>query len=532
MQASLIKRLKNYQPQPERLAYWGMALTLLICADIFPGQTWLPAGLSLLFFLTPNILDVPRKTASNISIAALITVIQLGLIWNLITSNNPEIVFPTLTLLWTNSIIAVRTLSPAQTYQKIIEISTPTTLLLTTFSITFLNFMKGWDTTALNILLAQACFIFTSVLSLHRSKINGQHAYWIGAVFLAYLSTANLFAAIDGRLATWSRVFQMSYHIFFGIALFNYWRTQRNSTTPILAALGLATAVYSAILIGAWTQLDAPTTYNWFHHPPLFEHIRHLGYFLCAAMVASAWAAFQLKKKKRALALIAFLLASSMILWSGSRGAFLAAIIGIITISLKYPTLKNLKYWLLLASTLLTSFFISTLFQVEHPGLGWLSALLRTGDAVSLQQLSTGRLGIWQYLVPFILERPWLGWGGEGFREVWRGLGVIQAHNGVMQLLIEWGAVGALAILSLVLRIFVSGFLLTLRQNLEDRTPGMVFGLSLTSAMLALALVDGVFYYSITMFYLAIGLAFIAANTCKHYPSHKQIADTSYRNPT
>jgi O-antigen ligase len=64
----------------------------------------------------------------------------------------------------------------------------------------------------------------------------------------------------------------------------------------------------------------------------------------------------------------------------------------------------------------------------------------------------SGRVQIWHAVWPFVMQRPWLGWGYEAFWRGWTGPSfqvsatvhflVFHAHNGYLDLWLQTGAVG------------------------------------------------------------------------------------------
>ncbi len=79
----------------------------------------------------------------------------------------------------------------------------------------------------------------------------------------------------------------------------------------------------------------------------------------------------------------------------------------------------------------------------------------------------TGRTDLWPYVLDFIRERPWLGWGFRSFWqsdnplavEVWNALGwvVPEAHNGLLELLLDVGYIGCAAFAYVVLASAITG---------------------------------------------------------------------------
>ena len=113
------------------------------------------------------------------------------------------------------------------------------------------------------------------------------------------------------------------------------------------------------------------------------------------------------------------------------------------------------------------------------------------------------------YLWDFIIQRPWLGWGGEAFHAVTT-YNLDQAHNVIVQLLLEWGIVGTLVLGGPLFVLWVA----RLRRYRELLVPGNelnVMGMGLVVALLALSLLDGVFYHGLPSAYLAFGYAAMCA---------------------
>src|SRR5690606_36120444 len=125
--------------------------------------------------------------------------------------------------------------------------------------------------------------------------------------------------------------------------------------------------------------------------------------------------------KLRRVAWAVYVLALSILLWSGGRGALLSSLVGGALLLRMAPLRTHAQAWRWLFIGLLLSFLLSALFHVEQSGVGWISALVRSDTAESLNALSSSRLHIWAYLFEFVGQRPVLGWGGEGFLAVWSG---------------------------------------------------------------------------------------------------------------
>ncbi|WP_187807685.1 O-antigen ligase [Aquipseudomonas alcaligenes] len=327
--------------------------------------------------------------------------------------------------------------------------------------------------------------------------------WWFGVV--AVLCAANLLAIRDGvGLASWWRAVEICGHLILGWSLYVWWRQDRLAAPLVAAGVVLASLVCVSILVGTWLSLDDPQSHDWFYHPPLFRHVRHLGYFLCVGFVVSAWVFLTAPGRFWILAWLVYVLVVSALLWSGGRGAFLAGLAGVISLLLLGGFRQKTWRWSGVVVGLLLSLWLSSLFPVEHPGLGWVSALQRSDGAASFNGLSTGRLDIWRYLWGFIVQRPWFGWGGEGVLAVWDGSLLNQAHNAFLQLLIEWGVTG-LVVLGLPLFCgAVVGIFRCCSAPVEFQLRAG-FGLVLVVALLLLSMIDGVFYHGLPSAFFALG---------------------------
>lgn len=311
--------------------------------------------------------------------------------------------------------------------------------------------------------------------------------------------------------ASWERAFGMVSSVLFFLAVIVFILNLSREFSAVLVALLVSIPVYAAFLVWQWSSLESPEQFDWMNGPPLFRHIRHAAYFLCVGMVAAAWAWLSYRGRWRFSIWLAFWLAASMMLWSGSRGGFVAASVGALMLLIKFPLKDYFGGWMGLLGAVIAALLVSALFPVDQSGIGWLSAVLRSDQAESANQLSSGRLGIWSYLLPYIGERPWFGWGGEGFLAVWEGFSIRQAHNGVMQLLIEWGVIGAALVLIMISLLFFRGGLKYLRQG-RAASDILGYGVAMLTALLVLSLSDGIFYYGMPITYLMIACACIAAD--------------------
>ncbi|MBP7656662.1 MAG: O-antigen ligase family protein [Pseudoxanthomonas sp.] len=365
-----------------------------------------------------------------------------------------------------------------------------------------------------NISLVQIAFLFGSILCL-RPSLHETRGFNVTLLLICLsIATSNALAAWDGAgLADWGRVLNMIAHLAFAVAVFYWFAMKPDVLRWVVGAQMLATLVYFCVLVGFWLRLEEPYSYYWFSTPPLFNHIRHVGMFLCVSVVTASWAVLACGGAWRWLGWAIYVLALSMLLWSGGRGAFLAACGGVAVLGLKFAPNRDFRPWAMLFIGMMLAFIFSAIFDVGQNGLGWLPAIRRSVAAASMDQLASSRLTIWMHLLPYIGERPWFGWGGEGFRFAWAVLPTIQAHNGLFQLLIEWGVVGTSLVLGLLGWIAIKGGLLYWKTAaMQPRDASLPLGMALVTALSILSLVDGVFYHGTPMAFLMLGFGVVAAS--------------------
>jgi exopolysaccharide production protein ExoQ len=85
-------------------------------------------------------------------------------------------------------------------------------------------------------------------------------------------------------------------------------------------------------------------------------------------------------------------------------------------------------------------------------------------DLIGKDPTLTGRTDLWGYVTPYIYQRPWLGWGYDAFWSTqnpaaWEIANTIhwfspQAHNGLLEILLNGGLVGAVWFIYLWARTF------------------------------------------------------------------------------
>ena len=245
---------------------------------------------------------------------------------------------------------------------------------------------------------------------------------------------------------------------------------------------------------------------QWITNVPGVSNVRGVGFFAVFGFFASFMLWAHDRERSGLGVVIAYLgglVAISLAFWTGSRGSVFAISAGCAVIlglsgKLKLPVLKFIVPVFLFAA------LISLALPLPNPAYG----ILRFGHAIldSGEDLSSGRLMLWQGTVEKILERPFAGWGLDQFKglgpETFRGYN--QPHNVLLQILFSLGFVGLLLISAITLD-------LLRRAKPSWECPDSVIATGAATAVIIFAQFDAALYYNypIMMFAICIAAIFI-----------------------
>lgn len=232
-------------------------------------------------------------------------------------------------------------------------------------------------------------------------------------------------------------------HVLFGLSLVflfsDRWRQLRPMIWPSIV---LGTLGYLA-LVTAWVaSIDDPYTFEWLRFYLAVTNARQLGFY---SMVGGA-AAFGLaimSRNDRArwawLAATGALLALSF--WSGTRSSLFAFVGAIALSALVFRDLRTEAAARALAIALLFGFCLGILHTVPHPDFGPFRLWAASGG----DDPGSGRLEIWLGTLSMVPQSPWFGFGESQFRSlvIEGGHAYNHPHNWFLQILFQWGIVGA-----------------------------------------------------------------------------------------
>lgn len=287
--------------------------------------------------------------------------------------------------------------------------------------------------------------------------------------------------------------------ILFGLLVKAWLSRSSQSALPLMfLALAFVHAAILILVIFAYTQVeDHLGDYStWL---PYHSHIRHLGYH--GVVAAAAGLAFSvLVPRLRLVGLFFSAFALFGLIFFGSRGALLTW--GLF-VGLAVALCRNRKYIIMAAAaSILIAWLAATWagnLKSHHIG----TVADRSISTVSV----SSRLHLWTDTVTAIKKRPLLGYGPEGYQASnCCSPGHIQAHNAVLQIVIEFGSIGLLAVLWLAKVTLGDEIVRLYRQKKSGDAiiPGRALVASMIVSLLAYSMVDGIVYHVIPLLILSI----------------------------
>lgn len=331
---------------------------------------------------------------------------------------------------------------------------------------------------------------------------------WLGAAMLSVAFAGHLWPALIWQ-AEWLA------HVLFAITL---WIALRHTpalmrVAALAAALGFVLVV--AYLAVTWIALPSPQSYDWFASPPLFRHVRHLGYYAlggllcCAAPLLGAEA--RTPPRAHLLAGAGMALCWAVLFWTGGRAAIGAGAVGLFCIMAGCRRGSRLPALLAAAVAAGLGLWLSTLFAVEDPRLGFLNSLARTAADTAeggANGFTTGRLAIWAEAVQAAAAHPWLGLGPDNYRLLPpQTHGGVQPHSLFVQFFVDWGLLGAVPMVVLLTGALWQGLARLWAETDAFLRAARVAALAFIVSAGVHSLVDGLFYHAQPLLFLAVAFA-------------------------
>lgn len=248
---------------------------------------------------------------------------------------------------------------------------------------------------------------------------------------------------------------------------------------------------------------------------PIYRNIRHLGYDLAivALLGTACWMARPLAGSL--FNWVVFVILGYVSVWSAGRGQILAFLIFLLV----YFALMRGRQtrWTLFRPG--AAFFLGgAVFCLLNPEMTlWILGRSSSGSA---DEIASGRFAIWANSLETFVACEWkaiaFGLGADAFVRHSIAPGLVQPHNIIIQIALEFGLVG-LATLSVLIAAFTARC-----RDVVNEPHASVVAIGAVSALVALGLysmIDGIFYHASPFFASMLLIAFVLSSQ-QHSEAH------------
>ncbi len=302
-------------------------------------------------------------------------------------------------------------------------------------------------------------------------------------------------------------------HVLLAIALWDRfsssWKAHRGL---FLAALTGSLLAYVAITQVVTAVLYTSPVFNWDQFGVGVVNIRHLGFYGVA--LAGLGMGYVASRKLQSQWWPGLLVAATgfyFVAWTGGRSPFLSVFVTLfLLVAIMGPGARLKVTGALLAVAALVM-PVSLVTAPPNPLYGLESIIGRVtpdAEAPPDQNSVSHRTEIWADTLEKVIERPIIGHGQSNWsKQVESSRGQhAHPHNLVMQVLYDWGLVGALALLALGLMA-----LWRVRRWVAHRRDLALPAIGGIACLLVMSMADGPFFFAFPQFVVAVCVAVLAS---------------------
>tara|TARA_B100000678_G_scaffold291053_1_gene306000 strand:- start:613 stop:1929 length:1317 start_codon:yes stop_codon:yes gene_type:complete len=259
-----------------------------------------------------------------------------------------------------------------------------------------------------------------------------------------------------------------------------------------IVAIGMAlfTAILAIAFIDPPDGVD-PDAIHWYLAVPGFISHRLFGAFT-GALATFFVARYLLRQGEEGAQWwipLAIVLLLGLTFWTGTRAALVGMAVAMAIVwwlGLPRPTIRSCL--VLLACAGIAFAFSQALIPYDSVHF----RIFNSGDVLSADAVSGGRLVYWAYVVEAIAAHPWIGAGSSA--AIWilpdEAQQHVQPHNVVLQFLVSWGIVAGLAALA-ILAVFIHAI-----HKIAARSLLALPFLAALDCLLVISMVDGMFHFA------------------------------------
>nr|WP_319554859.1 O-antigen ligase family protein [uncultured Vibrio sp.] len=386
----------------------------------------------------------------------------------------------------------------------------------------FLNF-KNPAVGALLAFFLELCVIniIYSSDSLHgkpKLKTYRKNEIFTILIFIICITISTILLVIDSKNEEQTtfgliRYTQIITHVIFIFILsaYFYYNNQNNKLfKPIPASITIAAIIcmldylYNPDTIMSNNGFKLLVSYN----------IRQIGYIVMLGCLFCTTKLILSENNKNlsTIYILLFIVNCSFLFWLGGRGAILALLLSI-TLSIlivKREFIIKLKKLISTAFLVLFSYLVSIPFSVfSWNGANRFFVLSKNLDE-PINKISSGRIALWEESISLISQKPLFGYGPEAHAFETK-IGFLQPHNSLLQSLLEFGFIGTIPFLIMIIYIVKNATL----NVIAKPTVNNLFSFGLINAILIHSLYSGPLYHATSMILVCIASAYIISVTLK-----------------
>ncbi|MFT6987184.1 MAG: O-antigen ligase [Psychromonas sp.] len=369
------------------------------------------------------------------------------------------------------------------------------------FVMTFFLFNQTID--ALNFLFKNKLLLWLSIL---------WYFFFNASYIQLFFQNASSFQIY---IATLSYLFT-SMHLIFFLCIISFFAKSKYSNGLSLNPVALSNLiiVYIFYLI-INSGIVIPESFL-LHSPPFASNIRYIGYLFTIGSLTSVLWLLTKQFNDRFFILYGFiaLVNLSFLVWLGGRTAIASVYISLFFLLFYLRKYKELNYKKIffLTGLIITSLIIAYQTSIySWNGMGWFISHLGVDGEFDVNRFSSNRLAIWSVSINAIKESPWLGFGPNGYYFIQGHFFGLHPHNMVLQFFLDWGVIGGVIFLLILLYSILKGVILLVTTN----NSSLALALLIISGLTLHGLTDGTYYHAQPVFYLLLAFALIPASLLK-----------------
>lgn len=327
---------------------------------------------------------------------------------------------------------------------------------------------------------------------------------WLTAILFANLIAAPVVSAAIPQLIT------TLVHAIFAMALWSMttgkWSSNRGD---FLRCSAIGAAAFGVVFVTIVVPQIGNPDFNWIGVGIGITNIRQFGFYGVALVGITAGFAASNRGRHVMLGALALAFGFWIIILSGSRVAFAAALIAAIVVGVFSESGARIRLAGLVSFALLVAIPTSYLV-VPHEAWGFDRIIDRSLSGNSLNEYASGRLAIWQETWSAILQNPLLGHGEGQFRSqiAAAGNGLNHPHNAILQYLYQWGLIGTAGLVMMLVS--------TARNiRIAMRRPSVIDLAAVGAAMglVAVAMLEGALYHVYPVMIVVLSIVTLNAST-------------------